>query len=192
GEFDIACALDFDGIGLYDIWVTHDACGLPTKEIWPYFSTDDVAIDNLRKDLPIEVSSCWNGVAAFDARWFLPQQSPDGQLPLQFRDNSQCAASECFLVSYDMHLANPPTQRPRIYINPQVNVAYTPLHFLIHCRLTHLTISRPWRVIWEDLIAHRWFGWVSDNIWLKPDRCVGQGGIWEGVIRRQGCPGVGV
>ena len=55
-------------------WVTHDACGLPTKEIWPYFSTDDVAIDNLRKDLPVEVSSCWNGVAAFDARWFLPRE----------------------------------------------------------------------------------------------------------------------
>jgi alpha-1,3-mannosyltransferase len=136
-------------------WVIRDSCGLPTKEIWPYFPSDRIAIDNLRRDSPIEVATCWNGAAIFDARWFLPRNdNTQGQpqylcrifhlkssnipfylpvptiphtgqltpnLPLRFRDNPACVASECFLISYDMHLLTAP-ERPRIYVNPQVNV----------------------------------------------------------------------
>ena len=140
--------------------------------------------------------------------------TPD--LPLRFRDNPACAASECFLMSLDLHLSTSP-KRPRIYINPQVNVgksrlltsfsillscffppfplpnaipclplAYTPLNYLFHTRLTHLTLVRPWRVVWEDWIAHRWFGWVSDRYWLKMDKCASGIG-WEGIVKGVGC-----
>ena len=58
GDYDLACALDFDGVGMYDMcisassvccianvdpftfmtprWVLRNACSSPTKEVWPY------------------------------------------------------------------------------------------------------------------------------------------------------------
>jgi hypothetical protein len=52
--------------------VIRDSCGERTKEIWPYFSFDSVAVESLRREEPVEVATCWNGVAVFDADWFLP------------------------------------------------------------------------------------------------------------------------
>ncbi|KAJ7227009.1 capsular associated protein [Mycena pura] len=173
GDFDLACGLDFDGIGLYDTWVIRDSCGQRTKEIWPYFSLDPVAVEALRREDPIEVATCWNGVAAFDANWFLPPippfTTPKGG-PLKFRGDTVCPESECFLIGYDMHLRTAPT-RPRIYVNPQVSVAYTPQNWLYYGKIKHLTLTRPWRVVWEDWIAHRLFWWVSDHYWLKDEAC---------------------
>jgi len=40
-------------------WVTRDSCGLPTKGICPYFQSDAIAINNLRKDRPIEARVCF-------------------------------------------------------------------------------------------------------------------------------------
>ncbi|KAJ7607574.1 capsular associated protein [Roridomyces roridus] len=183
GNFDLACGLDFDGIGLYDTWVIRDSCGQRTKEIWPYFSFDDAAVESLRREEPVEVATCWNGVAAFDAQWFLPSSS-NGHHPLQFRADTPCAESECFLISYDMHLRTAP-RRPRIYVNPTVNVAYTPHNWLYYGKLKHLTLTRPWRVVWEDWIAHRLFWWVSDHFWLKDEAC---GFEHEGIVKAAHCP----
>ncbi|CAK5265205.1 unnamed protein product [Mycena citricolor] len=178
GEYDLACALDFDGIGLYDTWVIRDGCGHRTKEMWPYFSNDPVAVDRLRNDQPVEVATCWNGVAAFDSRWFLSNN------PLRFRDDPRCAESECFLIGYDMHVKTSPS-RPRVYVNPQVNVAYTPENWLYYGTLKHLSITRPWRVVWEDWIGYRLFGWVSDRIWLKDETCPLEK---EGLVKAGHCP----
>ncbi|KAJ7703928.1 capsular associated protein [Mycena rosella] len=187
GEFDLACALDFDGIGLYDTWVIRDSCGQRTKEIWPYFSFDSAAVASLRRDAPVAVATCWNGVAVFDARWFLPPTPhstlPPGR-PLAFRADTPCAESECFLISYDMHLRTAPA-RPRIFVNPTVSVAYTPHNWLYYGRLKHLTLVRPWRVVWEDWIAHRLFWWVSDRVWLKDEACAFER---EGIVRAGHCP----
>ncbi|KAF7307980.1 Capsular associated protein [Mycena kentingensis (nom. inval.)] len=185
GEFDQACALDFDGIGLYDTWVIRDSCGRRTKEIWPYFSTDPVAVESLRRDEPIEVAACWNGIAAFDARWFLPSDGssiPAGPA-LAFRAFMPCVESECFMISYDMHLRTTPS-RPRIYVNPQVNVAYTPHNWLYYGKIKHLALTRPWRVVWEDWIAHRLFWWVSDRYWLKDEACPFE---MEGIVKASHC-----
>ncbi|PBK85662.1 capsular associated protein [Armillaria gallica] len=188
GDYDLACALDFDGVGLYDIWVVRDACGRTAKEIWPYFSSDSRAVKSLRKGEPIEVASCWNGVAVFDATWFLAgslpkldrsNPTPTGDylppLPLRFRGSTECTSSECYLIAIDMHFWNTP-HRPKIYVNPQVKVAYDTLNFLFHTRLEHLMLSKPWRLVWQDWIGHRMFGWLSDWIWLKEDRCSGKRG----------------
>ncbi|KAJ7735985.1 capsular associated protein [Mycena metata] len=188
GDYDLACGLDFDGIGLYDTWVIRDSCGQRTKEIWPYFSYDDVAVDKLRREEPVEVATCWNGIAIFDADWFLPALPGPPTIPrgdaLKFRADTPCAESECFLISYDMHLRTTP-KRPRIYVNPQVNVAYTPHNWLYYGRLKHLSLTRPWRVVWEDWIAHRLFWWVSDHYWLKDEACAFER---EGLVRAAHCP----
>ncbi|KAF7343885.1 Aminotran-5 domain-containing protein [Mycena venus] len=190
GDFDLACGLDFDGIGLYDTWVIRDSCGQRTKEIWPYFSFDNVAVDSLRREEPVEVATCWNGVAVFDANWFLPPSPamppsvPPGN-PLKFRADTPCPESECFLISYDMHVRTAP-KRPRIYVNPKVNVAYTPHNWLYYGKLKHLSLTRPWRVVWEDWIAHRMFWWVSDRFWLKKDdgKCAFEG---DGIVKAAHC-----
>ncbi|KAJ7447311.1 capsular associated protein [Mycena galericulata] len=188
GNFDLACGLDFDGIGLYDTWVIRDSCGERTKEIWPYFSFDTAAVDSLRREEPVEVATCWNGVAAFDANWFLPPSStapptiPAGN-PLKFRGDTPCPESECFLISYDMHLRTAP-KRPRIFVNPQVSVAYTPHNWLYYGKLKHLSLTRPWRVVWEDWIAHRLFWWVSDHYWLKDEACPFE---HEGLVKADHC-----
>ncbi|KAJ7211650.1 capsular associated protein [Mycena pura] len=173
GDFDLGCGLDYDGIVLCDTWVIRDSCGQRAKEIWPYFSFDPVAVAALRSEDPIEVATCWNGVAAFDANWFLPPIPPftiPKDAPLKFRGDTVCPESECFLIGYDMHLRTAPT-RPRIYVNPQVSVAYTPQNWLYYGKIKHLTLTRPWRVVWEDWIAHRLFWWVSDHYWLKDEAC---------------------
>ncbi|KAJ7704132.1 hypothetical protein B0H16DRAFT_1747756 [Mycena metata] len=138
-------------------------CGMGTsacKEIWPYFSYDDETVDKLRREEPVEVATCWNGIAIFDADWFLPTLPGPPTIPrgeaLRFRADTYCAESECFRLSYDMHLRTAP-KRPRIDVNPQVNVAYTPHNWLYYGRLKHLSLTRPWRVVWEDWIAHRLF-----------------------------------
>ncbi|EAU87467.2 capsular associated protein [Coprinopsis cinerea okayama7 len=177
GEYDLACGLDFDGVGMYDRWVLRDACGGPTKEVWPYF-TEPRAVKKLRKGEPIEVATCWNGVAVFDASWFLldgesDKDSPTTEhspLPLKFRASNKCTASECYLIGMDMHFWKSP-KMPKIYVNPQVKVAYDYLNYLFHTKFEELTLSAPWRVVWQDWIGYRMFGWVSDRIWLKRDRC---------------------
>ncbi|KAJ7896972.1 capsular associated protein [Mycena leptocephala] len=187
GDFDLACGLDFDGIGLYDTWVIRDSCGERTKEIWPYFSFDSVAVESLRREVPVEVATCWNGVAVFDANWFLPPTTPPtvpAGSPLKFRGDTPCPESECFLISYDMHLRTAP-KRPRIFVNPQVHVAYTPHNWLYYGKLKHLSLTRPWRVVWEDWIAHRMFWWVSDHYWLKDEACPFE---HEGLVKADHCP----
>ncbi|KIY68081.1 glycosyltransferase family 69 protein [Cylindrobasidium torrendii FP15055 ss-10] len=199
GEYDLACAMDFDGIGLYDIWVTRDSCGRPTKEIWPYFSSDKRAVRSLKRMEPIEVASCWNGIAAFDASWFHPatynvttppptnKPTRTGDflppLPLEFRGSSECVSSECFIISMDLHFWNTPA-RPRIYMNPRVKVAYEKLNYVFHVKMEDLRLAHPWRLVWQDWIGWKMLWWVSDAIWLKEDKCRRN---YEGFIEAEHC-----
>ncbi|PBK83589.1 hypothetical protein ARMGADRAFT_1136852, partial [Armillaria gallica] len=101
GDYDLACVLDFDGVGLYDIWVVCDACGRTANETWPYVSSDACAVKSLRKDEPIKVASCWNGVVVFDVTWFLTGPLPNylPLPPLQFRSSTECTSSECYFIA---------------------------------------------------------------------------------------------
>lgn len=46
-----------------------DADGKTTRPFWPYFKAeqDQKAV---QAGLPVPVNACWNGLTAFDARWF--------------------------------------------------------------------------------------------------------------------------
>ncbi|EST10220.2 Mannosyltransferase 1, CMT1 [Kalmanozyma brasiliensis GHG001] len=174
-RYDQACAMDFIGNGFYDTWVTRDAEGDTLKRQWPYFKrVEDVQA--MREGRPFEVNSCWNGISAFDAKWFYPANSsslpPAGEgadedgpviLPLQFRASSTCLSSECQLISYDIHRAVYPA-RPTILINPAVKVAYNTKHYFMYNKLIPSPILRPWRIIWRDWFAYRLFGWVTEGM----------------------------
>ncbi|WFD43517.1 hypothetical protein MPSI1_002179 [Malassezia psittaci] len=194
GVFDQACGIDYYSIGLYDTWVTRDVNVRRPRPLWPYFqrNQDQKAVARGEKVL---VDACWNGISAFDARWFhvasntqsnnsdseqpvithLPRNSTldDGEfpvkLPLRFRTGKLCRASECQLSSLDMHrLAHP--LRPLIYVNPRVIVAYDQRDYFMFHSLVFWRLNYPWHVVWEDWIATRIFGFISE-IGRKSDPC---------------------
>lgn len=175
-HYDQVCAMDFIGNGFYDTWVTRDADGNTLKRQWPYFKRNQ-DVEALRKNKLFQVNSCWNGITAFDAKWFYPDFSKppssndsrggaieDGlvHLPLKFRSSSECLASECQLISYDIHRSLHPA-RPNILVNPSVKVAYTDRHYFLFNTLVPSPILRPWRIIWRDWIAYRLLGWATEN-----------------------------
>ncbi|KAJ7602552.1 hypothetical protein DFH06DRAFT_1351234 [Mycena polygramma] len=47
-----------------------------TMDIWPYFSHNPVAVARLRREEPVEVATCCNGVAVFDANYPSPTTHP--------------------------------------------------------------------------------------------------------------------
>ncbi|WFC99427.1 hypothetical protein MYAM1_002171 [Malassezia yamatoensis] len=194
GMFDQACAIDYYSVGLYDTWVTRDVNVQRLRPLWPYFKRhqDQKSIARGEKVL---VDSCWNGITAFDARWFhvasdtqsnvsdskqpvitrllrnhtLNDGETPAKLPLRFRTGKLCRASECELISLDMHrLAHP--LRPLIYVNPRVIVAYDQRDYFMYHNLVFWRLNYPWHVVWEDWIATRIFGFISD-IGRKSDPC---------------------
>lgn len=78
GHYDQACAMDFIGNGFYDTWLTRDTHGDTLKRQWPYLKSGK-DVDAMRHGKPFEVNSCWNGISAFDAKWFYP--SNNGSAP---------------------------------------------------------------------------------------------------------------
>ncbi|SPO25049.1 uncharacterized protein UTRI_01563_B [Ustilago trichophora] len=174
-HYDQACAMDFIGNGFYDTWVVRDAQGETLKRQWPYFKREQ-DIEAMREGRPFEVNSCWNGITAFDAKWFYPSNASaasssagnrddgDGllQLPLQFRSSTTCLSSECQLISYDIHRALYPA-RPTILINPAVKVAYNHKHYFLFNSLIPSPILRTWRIVWRDWIGYRLLGWATEG-----------------------------
>lgn len=113
-------------------WVMRDLEGTRPTPLWPYFKREQ-DISSLRKGDIIPVNSCWNGMTAFDAKWFLPNsnhgtnstQKPgvdDG--PIRFRAHPQCLVSECLLTSYDIHVRS--KQHPTIFVNPKAVASKCP------------------------------------------------------------------
>nr|CDI51770.1 conserved hypothetical protein [Melanopsichium pennsylvanicum 4] len=176
-QYDQACAMDFIGNGFYDTWVVRDVQGDTLKRQWPYFKRSQ-DIEAMQEERPFEVNSCWNGITAFDAKWFYPSpnkylntsspafQGDQGdeplQLPIHFRTSPACLSSECQLVSYDIHRALHPT-RPTILINPTVKLAYNKKHYWLFNSLVPSPILRVWRLLWRDWIAYRLGGWLSEG-----------------------------
>jgi Cryptococcal mannosyltransferase 1 len=123
GDYAAACALDFlPNRWFYDTFVMRDTQHrrVSNQAQYPYFGTGSTRDALVRGD-PTPVTSCWNGMAAFDAKPFLAPGKP-----LRFRaiDDSfaqrHVEASECCLI----HVDNPETTRRGVWVNPQVRVAY--------------------------------------------------------------------
>jgi len=66
GEFDVACALDFALLKLYDTWVIRDVAGRTLSGWWPFLREPDTQA-MLAAGQPFPVSQCWNGMVALDA-----------------------------------------------------------------------------------------------------------------------------
>lgn len=194
GEFDQACAMDFCWLGFYDTWVMRDADGKTVRPFWPYFrATQDQ--EAVRARLPVPVNACWNGITAFDARWFmntttnasfptltaamaLPPQRPlrhqddldvDATVPLSFRGSSTCFASESLISSLDMHRIAWP-HRPRIYVNTDLVVTYDRPNYVVYGSMMRWSVVAPWRYFWQYWVEHRIMGFAL-HILRRVDPC---------------------
>ncbi|KAJ7135285.1 cryptococcal mannosyltransferase 1-domain-containing protein [Mycena crocata] len=70
GDYDMACGLDFQQWGLYDIWTIRDRLGQIPSTVWPYFF-DDSGLRAVMSDEPAPVFTCWNGIVSIRAAPFL-------------------------------------------------------------------------------------------------------------------------
>ncbi|KAK0103309.1 hypothetical protein ONS95_005339 [Cadophora gregata] len=122
GAYAAACALDIssDPQIYYDTFALRDSSGFKTaSQRYPYFFSP-LSRQSLYQNLPVPVSSCWNGLISLDAAPFYA--SP----PLKFRGISDSLAkehlegSECCLI----HADNPLRQEKGVWMNPNVRVAY--------------------------------------------------------------------
>ncbi|EAU89357.1 hypothetical protein CC1G_11053 [Coprinopsis cinerea okayama7 len=121
GHYSAACGLDFTEYRrFYDTFVMRDTNGWEFASTrFPIFASGPSRDAMLRGEI-VPVKSCWNGIAAFDAKPFLPPTS------LRFRaiDDSMAAyhleGSECCLI----HVDNPETEKQGVWVNPRVRVAY--------------------------------------------------------------------
>jgi alpha-1,3-mannosyltransferase len=172
-------------------WVVRDMNLKRTKPLWPYFeSANDVEL--LRQNQPIRVKSCWNGIAAFNADFIIGARpnpihqsttttttarvnntdaEDEVKWPLRFRESGPtCLTSECLSINYDLHRLLANDRLPKIFINPNVKVAYDKATFYLYNRLQTWRIVAPWHVVWEDWIANRMF-WFLTDLGRKPAYC---------------------
>ncbi|KAH9932887.1 cryptococcal mannosyltransferase 1-domain-containing protein [Fomitopsis serialis] len=150
GEYDFACAMDFNHFGAYDSWVLRDRLGHLTSTIWPYF-IDKPSIELMRQDAPVPAFTCWNGMVVFTAEpllpihlrpnrtlspdplpWPLPRSHPLQRGPspaltpaLRFRKSDraagECFESESFNLPYDFRRV---FGLNRVLVNPRVVTSY--------------------------------------------------------------------
>lgn len=122
GEYAAACSLDFSHAPkFYDTFALRDSEGHEAvMQTWPYFRSRK-SRHAMKKNQPVPVASCWNGMVAMPAQPFTSAH------PLTFRgiDDSLAAhhleGSECCLIHFD----NPLSHTKGIYVNPDVRVGYT-------------------------------------------------------------------
>ncbi|KDQ56544.1 glycosyltransferase family 69 protein [Jaapia argillacea MUCL 33604] len=140
----ITCAADYmyhDEIGapvFYDNWVARDLNGTALENA-PFETVfhHEESSDRFQRHLPVQVQSCWNGIAILDPA---PIYSPPH---VRFRmariTEGECSASECSLVCNDYWDAG----YGRILMVPRVKLAYDrKVYDIIHPIRRNLTAIR--------------------------------------------------
>ncbi|KAJ7628361.1 capsular associated protein [Roridomyces roridus] len=140
----ITCAADYmyhEEIGspvFYDNWVARDINGTalenaPFESIFHHGPSND----RFRRHLPIQVQSCWNGIAVLDpAPFYSP---PHVRFRMADIAEGECSASECSLICNDYWDAG----YGRIMMVPRVKLAYDHRVFdIIHPPRRNLTAIR--------------------------------------------------
>lgn len=121
----ITCAADYmyhEEIGspvFYDNWVARDINGtaLENAPFEAIFHHPDSA-QRFQRHLPIQVQSCWNGIAVLDtAPFYYP---PHVRFRMARITEGECSASECSLICNDYWEAG----YGRIMMVPRVKLAY--------------------------------------------------------------------
>jgi hypothetical protein len=125
GQFDLACGLDFYYL-FYDVLATRDIDGNWLSGYYPFASHAESKAA-VHANQPFRVYSCWNGVAAFDAK---PLTSDGVKFRARLYDNStcECVQSECLLIATDFRKLG----LDRIFVNPAVRVTYDWRYYPLH------------------------------------------------------------
>ena len=120
-EYDFVCGLDFYS-AFYDVLVSRDLSRRTLMDYYPYFKspTDQKLV---RAGSPIRVFSGWNGMVVMRASPFIEQK-----LLFRDREEGENFESECYFICKDFWKLG----FNRIYINPNVKVAYLPTFYFLH------------------------------------------------------------
>ncbi|KAF4613279.1 hypothetical protein D9613_010859 [Agrocybe pediades] len=140
----ITCAADYmyhEEIGspvFYDNWVARDINGTalenaPFERIFHHMESSQ----RWQRHLPIQVQSCWNGIAVLDpAPFYSP---PHVRFRMARITEGECSASECSLICNDYWEAG----YGRIMMVPRVKLAYdNRVYDIIHPARRNLTAIR--------------------------------------------------
>nr|ODN96169.1 alpha-1,3-mannosyltransferase [Cryptococcus depauperatus CBS 7855] len=145
----ITCASDYmyhDEIGapvFYDNWVARDINGTalenaPFEQIFHHTESNH----RFQRHLPIQVQSCWNGIAVLDPAPFY--DPPHVRFRMAKLTNGECSASECSLICNDYFNAG----YGRIVMVPRVKLAYDKkVYDIIHPERRNLTAIRGYKRI---------------------------------------------
>ncbi|PCH37447.1 glycosyltransferase family 69 protein [Wolfiporia cocos MD-104 SS10] len=140
----ITCAADYmfhEELGspvFYDNWVARDINGTalenaPFEAVFHHGASQD----RFSRHLPIQVQSCWNGIAILDpAPFYSP---PHVRFRMARIVDGECSASECSLICNDYWEAG----YGRILMVPRVKLAYdSRVYDIIHPTRRNLTAIR--------------------------------------------------
>uniref|UniRef100_A0A0G4FEF2 Glycosyltransferase family 69 protein n=1 Tax=Chromera velia CCMP2878 TaxID=1169474 RepID=A0A0G4FEF2_9ALVE len=86
-DWDAVCAMDFNA-AFYDTWVSRDINGQILTAYFPFVEEAE-AQARLRRGEAFEVLSCWNGMLAFKAHFFVFSAKKRDELPGAFPSNNQ-------------------------------------------------------------------------------------------------------
>lgn len=103
----------------YDNWVSRDINGTALENA-PFEAIfhDPPSSERFQMHLPVQVQSCWNGVAVLDpAPFYTP---PNVRFRMARLAEEECSASECSLICNDYWEAG----YGRILMVPRVKLAY--------------------------------------------------------------------
>ncbi|KAF5874474.1 putative polysaccharide export protein [Botrytis fragariae] len=127
-----ACSLDFSlPSQYYDTFALRDSSGRKTSSLsWPYFYAPQ-SLNALKRNDPVPVKSCWNGMVVFDGEPWYPSSSISLNSKKEFKGlrfrgvpdslaEKHVEGSECCLI----HADNPSREKKGIYVNPNVRVGY--------------------------------------------------------------------
>ena len=138
----ITCAADYmyheeiSSAVFYDNWVARDINGtaLENAPFEKIFHHQDSS-DRFQKHLPIQVQSCWNGIAVLDpAPFYSP---PHVRFRMAKITEGECSASEQCLICNDYWKAG----YGRIMMVPRVKLAYDSVRFRLTIRFFALAVS---------------------------------------------------
>ncbi|UJR20244.1 hypothetical protein I4U23_023375 [Adineta vaga] len=120
-EYDLACGLDFY-YAFYDTLVTRDSNGKGLMDYYPYFQ-NSINQKLVKYGLPVRVYCGWNGMVVMNAIPFMKYNVRFRQFEAGENDESECyfICKDFWKLGFD-----------RIYINPNVKVAYTPMFYYLH------------------------------------------------------------
>lgn len=145
----ITCAADYmyhDDIGspvFYDNWVARDINGTalenaPFEQVFHHIESSN----RFQRHLPVQVQSCWNGVAVLDPAPFY--EVPPVKFRMADLAHGECSASECSLICNDYFAKG----YGRIQMVPRVKLAYDKkVYDIIHPERKNLTAIRGYKRI---------------------------------------------